>query len=154
MKYHHFFTSVLLVCSLLFLSGCGGSNVLKTNRVEGTVTYHGEPLANASLTFYPEGEGSTPAIGKTDEKGMYLLQTLQGAAQAGTTPGEYVITISKKEQIPSGRKVRGGDNYDEMVDEMISKELLPVKYTVKGTTPFKVTVEAKKTNTFNFDLED
>lgn len=154
MKYCHFFASVLTVCALVLLTGCGGSNVLKTNRVEGTVTYNGAPLANASITFYPEDEGATPAIGKTDENGKYLLQTLQGAVDAGTTPGKYLVTISKKESVPSGRKVRGGDNYDEMVEEMISKETLPVKYTAKQSSGFEATVEAKKVNTFNFDLTD
>jgi hypothetical protein len=146
--------NLLLVCAFVFLTGCGGGNVLKTNRVEGIVTYNGTPLANATVTFYPEGGDATPAFGKTNENGKYLLQTQQGAIDAGTTPGEYIVTVSKKEYVPTGRKMRGGDNYDEMVDEMTLKETLPVKYSDKPTSPFKATVENKKVNTFDFKLDD
>lgn len=146
------FVSVIVLIGLTTLAGCGGGK-LKTNRVEGTVTQKGVPLAGADITFYPVGTGSTPAFGKTDEAGKYLLQTLAGEAEAGTTPGEYTVTVTKKTPVPTGRKLRGGENDELVYDETILKDTLPEKYASVQTTPFKAVVESKKVNTFDFELE-
>jgi hypothetical protein len=145
--------SFVMLIGLVVLAGCGGSK-LKTNRVEGTVTQKGVPLAEADITFYPVDAGATPSFGKTDVAGKFLLQTLQGEAEAGTTPGKYTVTVTKKTPVPTGRKLRTGDNFEIEYDETILKDVLPVQYAAVGTTPFKdIVVEDKKVNTFTFDLE-
>ena len=88
----------------------------------------------------------------TDEKGFYKLQTQQGAPDAGTVPGTYDVTISMKESYPTGKQV-----FDEtengMVDEYGSRQIVPKMYLDKKTSKLVATVEAKKKNVFNFDLE-
>ena len=150
---YRYFPAIILLVLITFATGCGGSTKQKTNRVEGTVEYKGAPLAGASVTFYPVGGGATPAFGKTDENGKYKLQTAQGEVDAGTTPGEYTVTVSKRESVPTGKKLRGGDNDELVYDETVMQETLPTQYTTVDKTPFKATVENKKLNTFDFTLD-
>ena len=153
---YRYFPAIILLVLVPFLAGCGGSTKLKTNRVEGTIEYQGAPLAGATVTFYPVGGGSVPAFGKTDENGKYKLQTAQGEVDAGTTPGEYTVTVTKKESVPTGKKLKGGGSDGEPeyeYPEMTLKDTLPAQYATVDKTPFKATVEATKLNTFDFKLE-
>jgi hypothetical protein len=149
---YRFFSVLLFIGFAALATGCGG-NKLKTNRVEGTIEYNGVPLADATVTFYPVGGEATPSFGKTDANGRDTLSTLAGAVNAGTTPGEYTVTVSKRESVPTGTKLRGGENNDEIYDEMILKETLPEKYANVQTSPLKAVVEVVKLNTFDFKLE-
>jgi len=151
---HHF--SVTLIVLILFAAGCGGSSGPKTYRVEGTVTHNGIPLEGASVTFTSaDGAGTgTSAGGRTDANGKYTLMSSFGAN--GAEPGTYNVTISKREAVNTGQKVlgKGPDGEDTMVDEVISREVLPAQYASSRNTPFKgVTVETKPLNTHDFNLE-
>ena len=139
---------LLLLASIVAISGCGDGK-LKTYPVSGTVTYKGEPLADATVSFSPKttGEGTT-GFAKTDTKGFYQLQTTQGRVNAGTTPGEYYVTIIKVESVGTGRMlVDSGVTREE--EKTVSK--IPEKYssTEAGLTATVV----KRKNEFNFDLE-
>jgi hypothetical protein len=135
---------------ILFIIGCHGSSVIKTDVVEGTVTYQGIPVADANISFSPVLNGS-PAYGRTDSQGKYKLQTLLGAVDQGTTPGEYVVIINKSENVPTGKKEIDPDGKE--VDITVSKPLLPAVYSSATTTPLKATVVSGK-NVFDFDLVD
>lgn len=142
---------MLVLPAMLALAGCGGSSrAIKTDLVEGTVTFEGKPVANGTVNFSPVNSGvGNPAYGNTDEQGKYKLQTLLGKADAGTTPGEYIVTISKYDSIPTGKKVKGDDG--NMYDETISKPGIPEAYMDRTKTPLKRTVVSGK-NTFDFAL--
>lgn len=142
--------SFIVLTWILLFSGCNGSSVIKTDEVEGTVTYKGTPVSDANIAFSPISNGS-PAYGRTDSQGKYKLQTLLGAVDQGTTPGEYVVIINKSENIPTGKKEIDSDGKE--VDVMTSRSLLPTVYSSATTTPLKVTVVSGK-NVFNFDLID
>lgn len=132
--------------------GCTGSNKIHTDMVTGTVTdVDGSPLVGATVNFSPDpaGQGNA-AYAITDESGHYKLQTLLGNPDAGTTPGTYKVAITKAILVPTGKKETRGDG--SVVDEMLSKELLPAAYTSVTTTPFKETV-VKGKNTFDFTLK-
>ena len=149
------FSAIVLFVLIVFAAGCGGGNKgPKTYGVEGTVTHKGTPLAGASVTFYPAGSDGIGAGAQTDASGKYRLQTAAGAA--GTVPGTYTVTVSKRESVPTGKKIQSTDDDGKPVtsDEMTLKETLPEQYTTIQNTPFKsVNVEAKKLNTFDFALE-
>ena len=149
-RYHHYFSAISLLILVTFVAGCGGGSTLKTYRVEGTVTHNGQPVADASLTFYPIG-GQHAGFAKTDAQGKYKLSTNAGAAEAGTVPGEYTVTVSKQISVLTGKKFRGADGGE--YNEETTKETLPAKYTTVQNTPFKVTVEAKRLNEIDFALE-
>ncbi|MDR0610828.1 MAG: carboxypeptidase-like regulatory domain-containing protein [Planctomycetaceae bacterium] len=148
-----FFQTIVFFITLtwiLFIIGCNGSSVIKTDVVEGTITYKGVPVADANISFSPVSNGS-PAYGRTDSQGKYKLQTPLGAVDQGTTPGEYVVIINKSENIPTGKKEIDPDGKE--VDIMTSKSLLPTVYSSATTTPLKATVVSGK-NVFDFDLVD
>ena len=129
----------------MLLPACG-KNVKKTEGVSGKVTLDGQPLANCNVFFSPEGQGDQ-AVGRTNEAGEYKAQTMQGAADAGTTPGTYKVFFSCLEVVtPEVTNDEG-----ETIKEEVSKEVIPNKYRSAKTTEY--TVEVKKgANVFDFDL--
>ncbi|MDR0611493.1 MAG: carboxypeptidase-like regulatory domain-containing protein [Planctomycetaceae bacterium] len=132
--------------------GCR-SSVLKTEIVLGKVTFNGIPLPHANVKFFPVSSGEAqPSYAITDEAGEYRLQTLYGAPNAGTTPGDYIVTITKSEMVSTGRKMR--DSEGMISEERKPKLVIPQKYTEIEKTPFKVTVVAHKKNIFDFELKD
>jgi hypothetical protein len=67
--------------------GCGGSSAIP---VQGTVTLDGKPVADAVVTFAPQGEGE-PAAGATNASGKFILQRRE--AGDGVPPGSYAVTV-------------------------------------------------------------
>ena len=127
--------------------GCGGP--IRTEYIEGTVTYNGVPVASAAVNFSPVGEGN-PAYGTTDDSGVFRIQTHLGAPDRGTTQGEYIVTIRKVEPIPSG--IFATDPYGHQYEVIERRRsLLPRIYNVPSTSPLRVEVK-RGTNRFEFDL--
>ena len=147
--------SAACVALLLVLSlGCKGGDVLQTEPVNGTVTYKGSPVEGANVMFTPAAEtgGSTPAVAITDAKGHYELQTLRGEVGAGTTSGEYIVSVSKTEMVPTGETTTTPEGKTEKVME--GHDVLPEQYKSPKKSPLRATVEEGKPNEFNFDLTD
>jgi len=146
------FNYVIVVVFLLCpVTGCG-PKVMKTDYVEGKVTYKGEPVVSASLAFSPvKADEGHPAYGSTDKSGTYKIQTVLGAPGKGTTPGEYIVTISKSVGVPTGRFIT--DPEGNRLEEVIPKSALPVIYRDGGTSPLRATVRSGGPNKFDFDLE-
>ena len=142
----------MVVFTLCIVAGCSDGK-LKTTPVTGTIKYKGEPVSGATVSFSPTKEGAGDgAVGRTDDKGVYKLQTAKGNVDAGTTPGEYIVMVTKSESVETG--VTRTDSTGAVIPEMTSKRMLPAKYATPGT-PLKATVTGKKKdNVFNFDLED
>ncbi|MDR2756059.1 MAG: carboxypeptidase-like regulatory domain-containing protein [Planctomycetaceae bacterium] len=142
----------IFLLGLFFLGCAGGTSSIKTDSVVGTITdVNGSPLAGASVNFSPVTQSvGNPAYAITDQNGKYQLQTLLGKPDAGTTPGEYIVTISKSEMIPTGQKEKNSDG--KMVDVLVPKSLIPDAYSSAEKSPFKVTVVSGK-NQFNFQLK-
>ncbi len=67
-----------VACALVVavLTGCGGGN---TGTVTGTIQMDGQPLADATVTFYPQvsedaaGKAGRMSVGITDASGKYEL---------------------------------------------------------------------------------
>ncbi|MDR1385653.1 MAG: carboxypeptidase-like regulatory domain-containing protein [Planctomycetaceae bacterium] len=144
---------ILFFSVWLLVSGCNKTKAIKTDIVTGKVTFNGTPFAGATVNFTPKvGASGNPAYAVTAEDGTYKLQTLLGNPDAGTTPGEYVVTISRTENAPSGKKISDPDHPGKTLDEMRPKEVLPIKYKNTKTTPLTATVVADQANTFDFEL--
>lgn len=135
-----------LSCALL-LPGCGGKKTLKTEGVTGTVTLDGTPLAQCFVYFVPDGTDGNQAVGVTNDAGQYALQTSQGAAGAGTTPGNYKVFFSHEVVVQPAET--NSDN--EVVKEEVTKSDLPEKYLKAETSGFTANV-VKGDNTFDFAL--
>ncbi len=112
----------------LTLLGCSGREYSLVN-VSGTVTMDNQPLAGASVTFAPVGDGVGPAsAARTDESGHYVLQTID-LDLPGAVPGSHRITITT---------ARAADAADERAT--ISKEHVPAQYR-DGSYRFEVSAE-------------
>ena len=92
------YSLVLLVGpALLCVLGCWTDDGLGTRySVSGTVTYKGEPVPKADITFIPLGKDAAKqgASGHI-ENGSYSLSTL--SPDDGALPGEYKVTVSARE---------------------------------------------------------
>ncbi|MFH1301793.1 MAG: carboxypeptidase regulatory-like domain-containing protein [Planctomycetota bacterium] len=92
---------MLRVCLVMILlgtaAGCGANPEAKTLPdtvpVSGVVTWNGQPLSAATVTFIPQGQTvGTECQGKTDESGEYKLTQQHGGD--GAPPGDYKVVIS------------------------------------------------------------
>jgi hypothetical protein len=111
--------------------------MVPTTPVEGKVTYRGEVVPGAFVTFVPVEPQSNPrADAMVDAGGQYRLSTYE--AWDGAAPGKYKVTIQLTREREDGTSVN----------------LLPEKYASVKTTPLEVTVEPGKKNVFDFALED
>ncbi|MDR0328754.1 MAG: hypothetical protein LBI05_10710 [Planctomycetaceae bacterium] len=136
--------SMTILAVLALTTGCGDGTIA-TLKVTGTITLDGVPLPNANINFTPKSEGQgNPGYAVTDEKGTYKLQTLLGAAEAGTTPGDYGVSITCVE---SGRVVEStrGSTSDAPPPPMTRPQsLIPERYGSTATSGLSATVEKGK----------
>jgi hypothetical protein len=125
---------------LAFALGCGNA---RTSPVEGVVLLDGQPLANASIQFVPNGSGRD-ATGASNERGEFVMSTFD--PKDGVTPGSYKIVISP----PIGEVDKA--RYESAADAMSAasqakpppKSTFPKKYTLASETPFTQEVPIDK----------
>jgi hypothetical protein len=142
----------VIITWLILTVGCSKSQVIKTNIVTGNVTLDGQPLSNAYVNFNPKGSEGNAAYGITNENGTYKLQTLRGEADAGTTPGEYIVTIHKSVSEQTGKKIIDQDT-KELVHELKTKEIVPDIYKNSQKTKLTAVVIDGQINIFDFELQ-
>ncbi len=117
---------VVAVC--LAMVGCSKPGDLSS--VTGKVTLNGDPLADAYVEFYPQGESGNLAYGKTNSAGVYEARV--SSSMGGATLGQNLVRISTKGE------------------EASSVEKVPAKYNKNS----ELKVEVKEgANTFDFELE-
>lgn len=75
--------------------GCGGDPDSKVALVpvKGTVTLNGKPMANASVSFIPDGNNKNSTAGgdTTGPEGNYMARY---RGRSGLAPGKYKVTIA------------------------------------------------------------
>lgn len=138
---------LLALPCLLLAAGCGQRGPA-LQPVEGFVTLDGSPCSDALIGFSPIGEG-LPAVGRTGADGSYRLTVAQGGRpHAGTTVGEYAVTIEKKELIPEPQPDNGLPNPPKY------RDVVPEAYGDQTTSSFRVTVRKGRNAgpDFNFDV--
>jgi hypothetical protein len=152
--YRRQFGIAVALLVVVAVAGCMSGDA-KLVPVTGKVTYKGQPVANANVTFVHAG-GKTSPVGVTDASGVFTLGSPTGQ---GAIVGDYKVGIVKKaarEGAPANPKpedmikmMQGGKSVPEPKDE------IPVKYadaTTSGLTA-KVTGDKEKDN-FTFELTD
>ena len=120
------------VFTLLMLVGCGGP-ASDMGFVTGVVTMDGEPVGNASITFYPTQGRSSTAV--CDSEGKYELA--QTRDRAGAAIGEHKVTVIQ-------------DSLD--VEEGVKKVKIPKKYGDRQKTDLTETVKGGS-NEINIELK-
>ena len=169
MQHNIFFTSILVVLSVLVFAGCKNPDA-RFVKVEGTIKYNGEAIEGADVTFVPVDSSGEAASGRTDANGKYTLTTAGAQkAGAGAVPAEYTVLVSKNEttQITDPDELaeqRGDITYDQLQERLTAKggsttqithkALIPAKYSNPGMALLKATVTKGKTDPIDFELTD
>lgn len=142
---------VLLVVFALLFSGCDSGPA--TGLVTGVVTIDGNPVADATVSFYPaQGRASTA---RTDENGKYELSFSR--QKKGAVLGEHKVTIIT--EVLTETDYGASDDYaNREGDESLGKiknrnraEMLPSKYRDRKLTDLTANVEPGE-NVFDFPL--
>ena len=168
MQHNRFFTAAFISFFLLLSAGCSNSDA-RYVKVEGTITYKGQAIEGATVSFLPDASDGEPAAGLTDAEGKYTL-TSSNAIGGGTgvLPGTYTVRVVKTQstvtQDPDEAEQRGEIDYSELQRRLSAKggsatkvkheEMLPKKYSQPSTTPLKNVSVAKGAGTLDFDLTD
>ena len=145
-------TPVILLLLVLGASGCQ-KNPLGLASVKGTVTLDGEIVSDAIVTFLPVDPDGLTASGRTNEKGEFLLNTAGGGDFQGAKPGDYQITVVKREGfygaiIPETPEQQSGKPTQAYVPTPAgaskSDNLLPSKYEKRDTSGLTFSVTQGK----------
>ncbi|MDO5308402.1 MAG: carboxypeptidase-like regulatory domain-containing protein [Planctomycetia bacterium] len=139
--------TVLLLCVLTFVVGCG-KKYIKTEGVTGTVTVDGEPVEGCNVYFIPADANGANGYARTDASGKYQLQTQQGQALAGTTPGKYKVRFDYQVSVDTGKTM---EENGETIPVLDSKSAIAKKYNNENTSGYEVEV-VPGANTFDFEL--
>ena len=155
----------LLSASALLAAGCGGDDGGLEQRysVSGTVTYKGEPVKKARISFVPTKPDGHAASG-TVVDGQYNLTTLNPSD--GAIPGTYKITVDDRELDAAQVKAdtdamakKTGAVYNAIPQELQAKALkqakgiVPGKYQIASTSDVEKEVKAES-NKIDIELKD
>jgi hypothetical protein len=149
---------LLIVVTAVY--GCGSADLsspVPVYPVRGTVTYQGEPVVGADVTFI-NAESDYSAFGRTNDAGEYQLTSF--SANDGAAEGRYAVTIAKI-VAPTTSTVADVESeayqppgFNESTDPVPTKSSVPAKYQSQETSGLIAVVNAKDSNQINFDLTD
>ena len=144
-----------LPCVVLLLTtigGCGPGNTLGTMPVSGKVTYKGQSVEGATVSFIPDGDGR-PATAITKAGGAYQLTTLDSV---GALPGQYAVLVRKTEMPINSQESVSMEEALKLNNRPppAPKELLPAKYGDAAKSPLKFEVKQGQANKFDIQLTD
>ncbi len=92
-------TMSLCLAGPLVFAGCGEGGPSLVS-VTGTVMQDGKPLADAAVTFLPDG-GNSVALAAEDVTGPEGKYRLLTGGRFGAVPGKYHVTVTKAPTIPT-----------------------------------------------------
>jgi hypothetical protein len=149
-----YFRPFLLVALVIAPSGCGSAEKkgwTSTVLVKGKVSYKGQPVADAQVTFHPidKGGGATVpgAFGRTDAQGRFVLRTFGDSD--GAAAGEFVVLVTKEvEESPAAP----ADKIDIPRSLPKFKSHLPTFLGKPATSPLRVTIPASGSHSFEVVL--
>ena|SRR5438067_10115185 len=142
----------LCLVALALCLGCGQHNPLGTVPVSGKVTYNGQPVEGATVSFIPDGDGR-PATAITGPDGAYTLTTLNWQ---GAVPGQYTVVVRKTDIAPASTQPVSMEEALKLNNKPPPppKELLPAKYSDATKSPLKVEVKKGQKNAIDLPLAD
>lgn len=147
--------SALLATGALFV-GCGGaSDAPQLAKASGTVSYKGNPVAGATVTFLVPK--SPIATGTTDAEGKFTLVT---GGNPGVAVGSATVGIAKFATSSEDKTNMTPADMAKMASKSKtastkSKAEIPAKYGNPETSTLSATISTDETkNVFKFDLVD
>ncbi len=107
---------------LCVITGCGGTGLPSTAKVDGVLKYKGQPLAFYQVDFAPEDKNQRPAAAITDEDGKFVLGTNQPGD--GAVVGKHRVAVTYVGQQGTTQDVESPD----YVAPKPPKVTIPAKY--------------------------
>ncbi|NLX95025.1 MAG: carboxypeptidase regulatory-like domain-containing protein [Rhodopirellula sp.] len=150
------FSTLFLSSCLAVLAGSGcHSGRPETVAVTGTVTYRGQPVEGATVTFY--ADKNRPAYGTTDAAGRFQLTTF--SPNDGVVAGTHKVTIVKLKPVaarnaPGVLYVREIKSDDGKTMAMLLGGYLPERYGNLLKTPLTATIHPRSTQELQFALDE
>lgn len=139
MNLRHWLGASCLTIAMVSLAGCGGGKV--GARVEGTVSYAGEPIEDGAIVFHlPDTKGEGEVGGSRISAGKYLIEN-----NPKITAGRYKVEITGNKS--SGKKAK---NADPDVTGSDVRQYIPPKYNKQSTLTVELTGGLNKKD---FNLE-
>jgi hypothetical protein len=143
-------------------AGCSRPSV---STVKGRVLYNGEPLAGAELEFKPEKDLTLGSFGgQTDSDGRFEIKIGKGTGM-NARPGRFVVLITKGKAIGLPPP-DAGMSEEERVKALMkagpggpgvsgpgAAGILPSKYALSSSTPFKVDISEGANDLNPFRME-
>ena len=118
----------LLLC--ITVVGCGGaSDAPALVKVSGVVKFQGQPLPEATLTFYP-AKGPV-GVARTNANGEFQVRT---NGTLGTIVDTHKVTVAVSAEAAEAPPMDG----NEMA--VANKSILPKKYADKETTDLQINI--------------
>lgn len=143
-------SSFALAALAMVALGCSGPATDDTAELvpaSGTVMVDGDVVANAAVTFHPTGTTGDPAVGVTNELGMFTLTNSRG--REGAEPGNYKVTISKFALADGSPFPPDADSGDFAA---LGVEHIPPKYSDPGQTELTAEVPPGGKSDLYFEL--
>ena len=147
---------IVVSCAALMFTGCGkpeDDGLPTRTRASAVVTYQGQPVSGAHVTFAPETDTGKPAFGSTNKRGIAELTTFE--FKDGAVEGEYTVTVSKMHTEDDG-PAPANPGMPSGVGRQTSAavtDLLPRKYKRRETSGLAARVVSGEKNKFTFDLK-
>ena len=138
--------------AIALVIGCTKSGLPDTARVTGKVTYKGQPVDGATVSFI--GDGNTrPATAVTGADGSYELRTLD---TEGAMAGSYTVLVDKTDMPAELTQEVSMEDAAENANKPLPqpKKLLPAKYGDRAQSPLKFEVKDGADNNFDLELTD
>lgn len=138
--------SLTLVSLILVMSGCGGGGGAgrpKLAPAAGVAKFKGQPIHDATITFYPE-KGPV-AVGRTDADGKFAVKT---NGQLGAVVGKNKVTVIEDSNKPEAEiPPAGADAMKYAISSTFSK-----KYTDPNTTDLVIDIPTEGNTELVLDL--
>jgi len=147
-----------LLFVVTFVAGCSGDSGPKTVPASGVVTYKGQRVAEANVSFLGDGT-IRPAVAVTDDKGEFVLTTSRSGD--GAVAGRHAVTVIKSVEPPKKASSAGSMSMEDAAkaaeeppNQGKTLYLVPEKYSLPGTSGLSYEVKSGEENHFEINLED
>ena len=149
---NHTCTRLFCLAAVALVFGCSGGSGIDTVPVTGKVTYKGQPVDGARVSFIGQGSAKT-ATGVSGADGSYTLMTLDAN---GAMPGSFIVVVDKTDMPAELTKETTMEEAEKQGTTPLPqpKALLPAKYSDPAQSPLKFEVKSSGENNINLELTD